>query len=100
MPGRRDNGGAVLSAEAAGELLRRIVHEGAVTWSRSALDHAAAERMTTLECARALLGGVCDPPMFESGQWRYRIHHSRLCVVVVFRSDVEAVVVDTWRKQR
>ena len=91
---------AALSPESATALVRWLAREGIVTWSRHGLDQAAAAGVTTLECDQALIGGIADPPEYRQGWWRYRIHWRRLCVVVVFRSDVEAVVVDAWRKQR
>jgi len=90
---------AALSPDVATDLVHRLTREGTVAWSRRGLSHAKAEEMTTVECDHTLRGGVADPPELERGQWRYRIHCQRMCVVVVFRSDVEAVVVDAWRKQ-
>ena len=90
---------AALSPEVATELVHRVTRDGTVAWSRRGLEHAQAEAMTTVECDHALRDGVADPAEREGGQWRYRIHCQRMCVVVIFRSDVEAVVVDAWRKQ-
>ena len=90
---------AALSPDVATELVHRVARDGTVAWSRRGLAHAQAEEMTTVECDHTLRSGVADPPELRRGQWRYRIHGQRMCVVVVFRSDVEAVVVDAWRKQ-
>lgn len=89
-----------LSPDAATELVHRLTREGVVTWSRHGLAQASAAGMTTVECDQALIGGVADPPDYSNGQWRYRIHWQRVCVVVVFRANVEAVVIDAWRKRR
>ena len=97
---RRGRLPAALSPDAATELVHRVERGGTVAWSRRGLEHAQAQEMTTVECDHALRDGVADPPELERGQWRYRIHCQRMCVVVIFRSDDEAVVVDAWRKQR
>lgn len=91
---------AALPPEVATELVHRLTRDGVVTWSRYALAHASADGLTTVECDRTLVAGVADPAEYRRGQWRYRIHWQRICVVVVFRSEVETVVVDAWRKQR
>jgi hypothetical protein len=109
---RRPNGGrtraigwsharlpAAWSPDVATDLVHRVARDGTVAWSRRGLAHVRAEEMTTVECDHILRVGVADPPELRHGQWRYRIHCQRMCVVVVFRSGVEAVVVDAWRKQ-
>jgi hypothetical protein len=98
-PESRDCGES-LSSTAATELAHRLTRDGTVAWSAYGLQHARAARMTTVECEQTLRAGVADPGEFKGGEWQYRIHWQRTCVVVVFRKDVEAVVVDAWRKSR
>jgi len=90
---------SALSPEQAAQRARGLTLDGTVAWSRRGLDRARAEGLTTVECDLVLRDGVADPARFENGRWQYRIHASRICVVVVFRDD-EAVVVDIWQKQR
>src|SRR5258706_11774026 len=75
---------AALSPDAATELVHRVTRDGTVAWSRRGLAHAQAEEMSTVECDHTLRDGVADPPELQRGQWRYRIHCQRMCVVVVF----------------
>ena len=89
---------AHFTPDIATEVVRRVVRDGTVAWSRCAMDHAEAAGLTTADCVQALLGGVSDPAVLKDGQWRYRVHSRRICVVLVFRSDVEFVVVDVWKK--
>src|SRR5689334_23335824 len=100
MSMRRRKAVAAISPDEATDLLRRIVQDGTVAWSRHALGRAGAGGITTVECVRAMLDGVSDPPHWQHRRWRYRIHIDSICVVVVFRSPGEAVVVDAWRKRR
>jgi len=89
---------AQLTPDGATALIRKVVRDGTVAWSRCAMDHAEADGLTTADCVQALLGGVSDPAVLKDGQWRYRVHSRRICVVLVFRSDIEFVVVDVWKK--
>src|SRR5256885_6616826 len=92
-PETRDCGES-LRPSAATELVHRVTHDGTVAWSASGLHRARAAGVTTVQCEQALRAGVADPGEFKGGEWQYRIHWQRLCVVVVFRSNLEAVVVD------
>jgi len=97
---RRVRGAAALPPDLATARVRGFARDGIVVWSAHGLDRARAHGMTTVECYHTLRGGVSDPAELARGQWRYRVHWQRMCVVVVFRSELEAVVVDAWRKQR
>jgi hypothetical protein len=95
-----DASGSPLTVHAATDRLQRIVRDGTVAWSRHALDRARAARITTPECGNAMVSGVADPPEFANGQWQYRIHSPRMWIVLTFRSDDEAAVVDVGRRSR
>ena len=103
LPPLIDGGGAsdpLLTAQAATAMLQRIVRHGTVAWSRRALDCARAAGITTVECGNAMRSGVADPAELKAGRWHYRIHSPRLSIVLVFRSDDEAAVVDVGRRSR
>jgi hypothetical protein len=91
---------APMPPDAAAELLRRIVQDGAVAWSGSGLARLEAAGLAPVDCLCAMRDGVADPARHEEGHWRYRVHGQSMCVVVVFRSETEVVIVDAWTKVR
>jgi hypothetical protein len=86
-----------LEPAAAKRLIRQILEAGTVSFSKHALEEMADDDLTTVDCVNVLRGGVVDPPEFERGSWRYRVRTARVCVVVVFRSEFNLVVVTAWR---
>ncbi len=59
--------------------------------------------MTTLDAENVLgCGHPIDPPESDgkTGEWKYRVHTDRMCVVVVLRSEREMTVVAAWRKKQ
>jgi hypothetical protein len=84
-------------------LIRSILQEGNVVWSRHALDEMANDKhgeILRVDVVNVLRGGVVEPGEFERGTWRYRVHTMRIWVVVAFGSESELVVVTAWRKAR
>jgi hypothetical protein len=94
---RGDTSGSPLTAHAASDLLQGIVRDGTVAWSLDALDRARVAGITTAECANAMLSGVADPAELRDGQWHYRLRSPRMWILLTFRSDDEAAVVDVGR---
>ncbi len=44
-------------------------------------------------------GSIYEPADLSTrGDWRYRVHTDRICVVVSFRSCTDLTVVTVWRK--
>ena len=86
-----------LSPPDARARLRHILAEGTVTTTQHARDEMRKDELTIVDCANVLRGGVVEPAEWESGGWRYRVHTARICVVVEFEDDVEAVIVTAWR---
>jgi hypothetical protein len=83
----------------ARQLLSRILVEGRVVFSRHALDEMANDHMIEQDVVNVLRAGRFDPAEWESGDWRYRIHTQRFCVVASFDSETLVVVVTAWRKR-
>ena len=83
----------------AQRLIREILENGEVVFSRHCEDELREDNLTTLDCTRVLRGGWIEPPDFERGSWRYRVRSARICVVVAFRSETKLVVVTAWRDQ-
>jgi hypothetical protein len=86
-----------LDPAAAKRLIRQIIEAGTVSFSGHALEEMADDDLTTVDCVNVLRGGVVEPPEFERGSWRYRVRTARVCVVVVFRSEIKLVGVTAWR---
>ncbi len=92
----------------ARQLLTRILVDGRVVFSRHALDEMAEtkwsrpngrDQMVEQDVINVLRAGRFDPAEWENGDWRYRIHTQRFCVVTTFDSETLAIVVTAWRKR-
>jgi hypothetical protein len=57
-------------------------------------------KLTTQDVVNVLRTGVVEPSEFEHGSWRHRVKTNNICLVVVLVSELEAVVVTTWRIRR
>jgi hypothetical protein len=61
----------------------------------------AKDNLDDMDAVNVLRGGrVTEPGELVKGQWRYRVHTDRMCVVVQFESDQAISVVTAWRKQK
>lgn len=83
----------------ARQLLNRILVAGRVVFSRHALDEMGNDQMVEQDAINVLRAGRFDPAEWENGDWRYRIHTQRFCVVAAFDSETLAIVVTAWRKR-
>ena len=81
----------------AKKILRAILASGEVAFTNHALDEMEHDGISQAEAIGVLRSGVVEPPEFERGSWRYRVHTRRTFVVIAFRSEVAAVVVTAWR---
>jgi hypothetical protein len=81
----------------ARKLAREIVENGTVEFSGHAREEMAKDELETTDCLNLLRAGVCQPPEFINGEWRYRITTQRICVVMVFASATRLRVVTAWR---
>lgn len=89
-----------LSPGDARRLIREILETGVVVFSRHARDEMANDDLDANDCRNVLRGGSVDPPELHQGRrdsWRYRVHTSRIWVVVAFVSESKLVVVTAWR---
>ena len=82
----------------ASKLLRTILREGTIRYSKHALEEMKADGLTTVDCCNVLGGGWVEPGEFEQGSWRYRARTARMCFVVAFRSETAVVIVTAWRE--
>jgi hypothetical protein len=88
-----------LSTSEARTLIRKILIDGEVLFTRHAKDEMAEDDLDANDCRNVLRGGVVDPPeLHGSGySWRYRVHTSKIWVVVTFASETRLFVVTAWR---
>ena len=86
-----------LDPPAARELIRSILSNGSVNFSRHALQEMAKDLLAEVDIINVLRGGVVDQGEFENGSWRYSVRTQRINVVIAFRSEVCLVVVTAWR---
>jgi len=89
--------GLHLHAVEARKLLREVLVSGTLTYSGHAKREMAKDELTIQDLVNVLRGGVVEPSELEHGSWRHRVKTNRICVVVVFVSEREAVVVTAWR---
>lgn len=86
-----------LSPPDARRLLREILQNGSVAFSRHAEQEMAKDELTMVDVTNVLRGGVVDPAELQRGSWRYRVRTARIAVIVAFRSETELRVVTAWR---
>ena len=89
-----------LSAVDARTLVRKILADHDVTFTKHAEDEMAKDNLTAPDVANILRNGIVDAPEFENGSWRYRVRTQHIVVVVAFRSETEARVITAWRIRR
>lgn len=86
-----------LDPPAARPLIRSILSDGSVSFSRHALEEIENDALSEVDVTNVLRGGTVDPAEFENGSWRYRVRTQRIGVVIAFRSETSLVVVTAWR---
>lgn len=89
-----------LSPPAAKKLIRGILKDGRVNFSRHAREEMAKDKLVEIDAVNVLRGGVVEPGEWENGSWRYRVRTQRIVVVIAFRSESALVVVTAWRMNR
>lgn len=85
---------------AARSLIRRILEEGRVVFSKHARQEMQNDELTAVDINNVLRAGIIDEPEYENGSWRYKVWTLRITVVVALRSQAELVVVTTWRHDK
>jgi hypothetical protein len=77
--------------------LKSVLAGGTLTFHSHAQFRMDERGIPEAECMSALRAGKLADVGFEHGTWRYRMETSRVAVVVVVRSDEEAVILTCWR---
>jgi len=62
--------------------IRAIIEDVEVEFWAHAQEEMAKDKLSQADCLNVLRGGWPDPAEFENGQWRYRVHTQKICVVV------------------
>lgn len=81
-------------------VVRAILSNGSVSFSKHALTEMKKDGLDTADCVNVLrAGAVVDSPDLINGTWRYRVVTRTICVVIAF-PDAETVrVVTAWRTE-
>jgi hypothetical protein len=77
--------------------IRAILANGTVDFTRHALAELASDHLDTADALNVLRAGVVEPAEHVGMVWRYRVHTSKMYLVVQFRTEICAVVVTGWR---
>lgn len=88
-----------LSPPAARKLIRAILKDGTVNFSKHGRDEMQKDQLVEIDVVNVLRGGAVEPAEWEHGSWRYRVRTARMAVVIAFRSEAVMVVVTAWRIQ-
>lgn len=86
-----------LNAVDAKKLIREILENGKVRFTAHALRELEKDGCSVADATNVLRGGVVDEAEWENGEWRHRVHTSRMCVVASFDSKTKLVVVTGWK---
>jgi hypothetical protein len=90
-----------LSPTDAKKAILSIIEDGAVSFSKHALEEMAKDNLNDQDALNVLRAGIVEPAEIEKGSWRYRVRTPRgLYFVVAFRSETELRVVTAWRKRQ
>jgi hypothetical protein len=99
-----------LRATDAKKYIRRLLDDGIFVVSDHARREMKKDDLSDADAINILRAGVVREPEQEHGSWRYRVDTPRMCFVVAFEpepnavpekdadlSEVELVVVTAWR---
>ncbi len=89
-----------LSSSDAKRLIREIITNGTVYYSKHARQEMANDNLSEIDCSNVMRGGVVGEGEWENGSWRYQVRTQRITVVVAFWSELELVAVTAWRMGR
>ena len=81
-------------------LAREIFESGFVEVSAHAIDEMRKDGLETVDCVNLVRAGVFEPAEYVNREWRYRVHTSRMCIVIAFRSAARLRIVTAWRIKR
>ena len=88
-----------LDCDTAGQLIRAIVVDGNVQWSRHARQRLVQRGLNEDACEDVLRVGVVVDSRLEGGTWRYRIHHGATTLGVALKDVQTLTVVTVWRQE-
>jgi len=94
-----------LQKEEARKLLSRITREypDNVLFSKHAVEELAKDNLTVVSAnniLRSTDAQILVEGEFENGSYRYRLETMDVCLIIVFNSGQELVIVTAWRKRK
>lgn len=84
----------------AKRLAREIFEDGQVELSSHAIDEMRNDGLQTADWLNLVRAGVFEAAEYINREWRYRIHTSRICIVIAFVSAERLKIVTAWRVKR
>ncbi|MDH3975430.1 MAG: DUF4258 domain-containing protein [Deltaproteobacteria bacterium] len=86
------------SKHEAKKLLRKILTNGFITYSRPhAIDRLKERNLTMVDCENVLRGGIVEEAEYENGSWRHQVRTNKIAVIIEFLSKEEVLIVTAWR---
>ncbi len=83
---------------AAKKLLRKILSDGFVTYSRPhAIERLEERNLSMVDCENVLRAGIVDEAEYENGSWRHKVRTQKIAVIIQFLSEEEILIVTAWR---
>ena len=67
-----------VSAPVAKAMVKKILEEGSVAFTRHCHEELAKDDRSTVDCMNALRGGSYQEAEWENGEWRYRVETGRV----------------------
>ena len=90
--------GEPLAPQDAKELIRRIMAEDSLIFTKHAYDEMRNDNLADTDVVNVLRAGrIYGPAEMVRGTWRYRVETPRIVVVIAFQSATELRVVTAWR---
>lgn len=86
-----------LSPPAAKKLIRTILSEGTVSFTKHAREEMAKDKLEEIDIVNVLRGGNVAQGEWENGSWRYQVRTLLMVAVIAFRSEEMLIVVTAWR---
>lgn len=89
-----------LRATEAKTLIREILANGTVRFTKHALDELRKDGLHEADALSALRSGTVGEGEYEGGEWRYRVTGLLAIVVAAFESESAVMVVTGWKKMK
>jgi len=93
--------GEPLKPKEAKALIRRLLSEGRILYSRPhAIDRLRERNISTIDCENVLRAGNVEQARIESGKWRHKVKTNNIELIVQFLPYDQLLIVSAWRTGR